>query len=168
MAGTETTVRNAVVSIIRGIKATLGLDSDSAIHDHLLGDLQEEEKLAYLMNNVSSAPLLRSIGVQVTASDNLFYVSSALTTARRGYTITIQLYYAPETAGAGMNRMIDAARAIRSALQSAGTKLNDTVQRVVEVEELQREVVTAPEAVAENEMILGTMNVIAEDNYATF
>lgn len=166
MASTESTVRAAVVAAIQAAKATLGLDSDSAIHDHLLDDVQAEEKLGYLMNDVSAVPKLRAVGVQVTADDNLFFDTQQNTF--RTYEITIKLYYSPETDGDGMNRMIDAARAIRSAIKGIGTNLSSTVTNVVSVGTLEREIVGAIEDVAENEMVVGTMIITAQKHTADF
>lgn len=162
---TEATVRATIVTAIEGVYDTLGFDqAPGNVKDYLLEYEPEERQPAYLMASVDGKKVIRAWAVDVRGNDD-WYAAGNIT--KRTYRIRIRAYYAPGVGGEGINALIDGARAVRNAIRLLGSRLSETVDRVVSTGEIESDVVEGSDALP-GRMIVGSMEYVAEKRNPDF
>jgi hypothetical protein len=124
----ESTLRNGIVKALKESALYFGFDKQGGnIKDYLIDYETGENRTAYLMSDVSGRKLARAIGVQVEGDDAEIGAGQL---RERTYRVTVQIYQAIETNGAGINSLIDNLVVARKVILDMGATLNSMVNLI--------------------------------------
>jgi hypothetical protein len=174
MASTIPLVRAAIVNAIKGIATTaegaggLGFDSNTAIHDYLFDYQKVELWSEYLLNDISSTPELRAVGVMVTSDYPQGFFFDFGGNTRRTYTTTIEIYSDIESSGAGVNRVILLGENILKAIHDIDSNLGGVVDFTDSPSSEDPNIVAAPDDWEHTDMLLHRITIESQTGAATW